>query len=441
MSVALNLNPAPPWTVLVFPAVTEVAAEIAQSLRYTKEVHALIGASSDTAAATHGAFQAHLPVPHVTDPAWPAAFRHVVESVRPDFIFPAHDDALVALADPALGLDATVIGPDQGLAEITRSKGATYRALRHATKTPRVIPLEEINAALYPLFAKPDRGEGSRGAMRIDSDVALDFALAAGSDLVMEYLPGPEYTVDCFSDSRVGLLYAFGRTRTRVRSGISVDSRTPPHQERFWRIAAEISEVLTMRGPWFFQLRESATGELCVLEVAVRIAGTMALSRGRGVNLPLIALYERAGMTPRIHPLSAQLSVQRTLSEKFVVDALIDHIYVDLDDTLLVRGRLNAELVYVLALARDRSIPITLITRHAADPERTVADHGIRALFSSIVHLPMDVPKSSAIEKPDSAFFVDDSFREREEVRSAGVDWVIDCSMLGTLEAAVRTVA
>jgi carbamoyl-phosphate synthase large subunit len=436
----VTASPTPPWKVLVFPAVTEVAAEIARSLEFAKEVEGLIGASADAQAAVHDRFDAHVEVPHVSDPRWSAAIKHLVGTVQPDFIFPAHDDALVALTSPDLGLRIPVIGPDHATAQLTRSKSATYRVLAGVVRTPKVVRPREFVSCSYPLFAKPDQGEGSRGAMRIDSDVSLEFALESGSTLITEYLPGPEYTIDCFSDSRAGLLYAFARTRTRVRNGISVDSRPVNKQERFWRIAEKVSRGVPMRGPWFLQVRESEAGDLCLLEIAGRIAGTMGLSRARGVNLPLLALYERAGVTPRIHPLTEAIAVQRPLAEIFVVEAPVEHIYVDLDDTLIVRGRLNARLVHILALARDRSIPITLITRHSADPERTVTEHGVRELFSSIAHVQRGVPKSSVIPNRLASFFVDDSFQEREEVRAAGVVWAIDCSMLGVLEAAVRGV-
>jgi hypothetical protein len=43
----------------------------------------------------------------------------------------------------------------------------------------------------FPVFAKPDQSQGSRGAVLVHDPTELAAALAAGSDLLMEYLPVP----------------------------------------------------------------------------------------------------------------------------------------------------------------------------------------------------------------------------------------------------------
>ena len=57
------------------------------------------------------------------------------------------------------------------------------------------------------------------------SAVALDAAIThLNAPIVCEYLPGEEYTVDCFSDREHGLLFAGARVRRRTRNGISVNT-------------------------------------------------------------------------------------------------------------------------------------------------------------------------------------------------------------------------
>ena len=86
--------------------------------------------------------------------------------------------------------------------------------------------------------------------------------------LVMEYLPGREYTVDCFTNSEGRLVYCKGRTRNRIKSGISVNA-TFCHHPKFAEYAHLINNKLNQVGAWFFQLKESADGEEPVIDPKV----------------------------------------------------------------------------------------------------------------------------------------------------------------------------
>ena len=59
----------------------------------------------------------------------------------------------------------------------------------------------------------------------------------------MEYLPGRELTVDCFSDRERGVLFARARPRERTRAGISMATRTEPD-----RVSAASTRERSRRG-------------------------------------------------------------------------------------------------------------------------------------------------------------------------------------------------
>ena len=252
----------------------------------------MLGAGSAADGRGPFAFVEWVELPDVTDPGWIDALRIAVESHGIDVVIPAHDDVLVALAARREDVPAEVIAPSAATCVLTRSKRATYERLRGVVPVPRVLdtgaPIE------FPAFAKPDRGEGSRGAMVVNDQQELALAVAAGSDLVMELLPGDELTVDCFSSKEEGLLFARARTRGAIRNGISGRSRSLGERSDVTRLASCISDELELRGPWFFQLRENASGVLTLLEVAPRIAGTSAVHRVVGVNFALLAIYRAA---------------------------------------------------------------------------------------------------------------------------------------------------
>ena len=61
---------------------------------------------------------------------------------------------------------------------------------------------------LLPI-SKPDQGNGSKGAVLVDSPAQLDSLRDRIETLMIsEYLPGAEFTVDCFTDRHGVLRYS-----------------------------------------------------------------------------------------------------------------------------------------------------------------------------------------------------------------------------------------
>src|SRR4030095_2061513 len=137
---------------------------------------------------------------------------------------------------------------------ITRSKTRTYRHLQGVVPVPSLYP--DFRAVpRYPVFVKPDKGQGSQHTHIVQDENRLHLLLAERGDYVVaEYLPGEEFTIDCFSHRTLGLLYCAGRCRVRTRNGISMSSRfAPEDQDIFEQYARAISTKLVFHGAWFFQ--------------------------------------------------------------------------------------------------------------------------------------------------------------------------------------------
>jgi len=107
-------------------------------------------------------------------------------------------------------------------------------------------------------------------------------------------------------------------------------------------------------------------------------------------------------------------------------------LYVDLDDTLLVNGRVNVQLVSLLFQCINNRKKIVLLTRHRGDLNHILAKYHLSGLFDEIIHLGEDENKSSCIKGPD-AIFVDDSFAERMDVSERCNIPTFDCSMIEML--------
>jgi hypothetical protein len=421
-----------PWRVLVFPGATEIALEIRQALAWRKEIQ-LFSAGAVVSSHAPFVFAHHYDVPPVDQNDWLQALRQVVLAQRITHIFPAHDDALLALAENASTLGAKLVSSPVETCRITRSKSATLRLLRDVVPTPALFNrVEDVSA--FPVFVKPDVGQGSQRTSTAHDREELDSLLARDPDrLVLEHLPGAEYTIDCFSDRERGLLYSAGRERRRMRSGIAMNS-VFVNNPQFSDYAARITDTLALYGAWFFQVKTDVNGVLKLLEVAPRIGGTSALSRVRGVNLPLLSIYESERVGVCVAPTDISVEIDRALVNRYRHNLAYSTLYVDFDDTIVVHGRINTDLIKLLYQAFDRGVRLVLLTRHTGDMDTTLSRYRLKGLFDQVIQLRMDQQKAAFISATD-AILIDDSFAEREQVRaqcgipvmdSGGVELLMD---------------
>jgi hypothetical protein len=416
--------------VLVLPGGTEIGLEVRRSLADLKEI-ALAGAGAP--ADRHGpfAYRRWATVPSVTEPGWQDALNAAIERFAIDFVFPGHDDALLALAEHADAIAARVVTSPVATCRLTRSKRATYAALAPVVPVPRVY--EDATAVdAFPVFVKPDAAQGSQGAMLVRDAGALERAVAGGSDLIMEYLPGEELTVDCFSDRERGLLFARARPRVRTRAGISMSSHTVAGDPVIRELAEAIDGRLDLHGAWFFQLREDASGRLRLLEVAPRAAGTSAVHRVTGVNFALLSIYEQLRVPVAIAANAGSVELDRALANRYRHDLRYGTVYVDLDDTLVVRDAVNTSLVAFLYQCLNAGHRLVLLTRHRGDLEQTLSRFRLHGLWDQVVRVGDAEAKADYIAEAD-AILIDDSFRERAEAQERRGIATFDASMLELL--------
>jgi hypothetical protein len=403
--------------ILIFPCGTEIGLEIHRSLSQSTHVETF-GANS--VEPNHGAFvfKNYGPLlPLAYDPLFlPQMFSYVKEHGI-DYVYPAHDDVLLTLARHAADLGCDIIGPPCETCELFRSKSATYARFAGLIPVPRLYePMDERTP--LPLFLKPDRGEGSRGTMLVHS--TEEWAAALDTDptlLSMEYLPGAEYTVDCFTDRHGNLRFAGARERVRASCGISTHTK-PVHDVLFSETAAAINEMVPLRGAWFFQMKRNQQGRPVLLEAAPRVSGGMGLYRNLGVNLPLLSVYDRLGLDVDVQPNGYNIVMDRALISRFDINIVYDHVFIDLDDTLLREDGVAPLIAAFLFQCRNKKKKLHLLTRHTGDVEQTLTKYALCGLFDTVTAVEPGASKSAVIPHQD-AIFIDDSHAERKEVREA----------------------
>jgi hypothetical protein len=407
--------------VLVYPCGTEIGLEIYRAAK--RSIHfELIGGSSSY---DHGRFvyEYHIDnLPFITDDSTSeevAKFNEMIKVYNIDFIYPAMDGVLYKFTEYRELLNCTLIAPNIDTAIITRSKKKTYNFLKESIKVPQIFDFNDSHLK-YPLFAKPDVGQGSNNTQLIRNRRDLEYYIRENGTegvLLLEYLPGSEYTIDCFTNDEGELVYAGGRSRKRVKNGISVNAVEEKNTE-FLRIAEIINSKIQQKGGWFFQLKKDSHGELSLLEVASRIAGTSSFTRNLGVNLPLLTLHLFNGNTiDSVLINNYHMELDRALYNKFTNDIKYCHVYLDYDDTLIVNGKVNTQIIAFLYQCINEHIPISLITKHEGNLEEELKLYRLTDLFDEIIHIKAGEEKYSFIKAKDS-IFIDDSYEERLKVKN-----------------------
>ena len=165
---------------------------------------------------------------------------------------------------------------------------------------------EELRPRCAELCVKPAQGVYGLGFKRIREDCTAYELYAGGSPfqidlpslrrllaqeaefptlLLMEYLPGREYSVDCLAD-RGRLRCAVARRKSaRAGAGQVIDDRADLR-----RACAEIARGFELNGFVNIQFRENGAGDLRALEVNPRLSGGVAMACLAGPNLPYLGL-------------------------------------------------------------------------------------------------------------------------------------------------------
>ncbi|WBM72182.1 ATP-grasp domain-containing protein [Buttiauxella sp. WJP83] len=420
--------------ILVFPCGSEVGLEIHKSLNFSTHFM-LFGGSS---VSDHGAFvyKNYIDtIPFVDDPGFIEKLNRIIEEKKIDFIIPAHDSVVLRLSqESAAGrLQCKVVTSSLSACEITRSKRKTYDFFKDSIPTPHVYKVGQLpDHYALPVFLKPDIGQGSKGTHLANSLADIDFYLHKDPTLmVIEYLPGKEFTIDCFTDRNGTLLFSEARERVRISNGISVSS-VVVHDIRFAQLAKTINRMISLRGAWFFQVKENAENELVLMEIATRIAGTMGLARCKGVNLVLLSLFDAMDYDIDIFENNQTVIIDRALENKYKHNINYRHVYLDFDDLVIFENKVNPVIMAFVYQCINKNIQIHLLTKHQGNLDASLKKYRLESVFDNIICLNKDDAKHNYIKQND-AIFIDDSFAERKAVHDNCQIPVFDSHMIESL--------
>lgn len=418
--------------IAIFPAGTEIGLEINRALKYSTHLE-IYGFTSlkNHSEYVYSNYVGGLPL--YTDDSFINELNYYIEKHKIDFIFPAHDDVQLFLTENADKIKSFIITTDIETVKVCRSKIETYKYFYNESFIPKIYSNKQSVDA-FPVFIKPDIGQGARGAKVVKNMIELENAIYENQRIVIcEYLPGEEYTIDCFTDFNRNLRACKFRNRKRIKTGISVNSQMLSMDKEVIQIANIINKKLKFNGAWFFQLKIDKNDKYKLLEIAPRVSGTMGLSRNTGINYSLLTIFNIMKIPVSIIENKYNIEVDRAFINRYKTDIEYDTVYLDLDDTLIVNNKVNNFLIMFLYQIVNKQKKIILLTKHKEDTKVTLSKFKICTdLFNEIIHIKNDDEKSKYIIR-NKAIFIDDSFSERYKVaQNTGIP-VFDCSEVEAL--------
>jgi hypothetical protein len=397
--------------VLIFPAGEINSIELHDALSTCVNIR-LYGASSIE---RHGkyVFKNYISgIPFISDNNFFTEFNKLISENGIDVVFPTHDTVAEYFSAHQDEINAKIITSDSQTAAVCRDKKLTFDIFSGEDFCPRIYqkPCE------FPVFIKPRKGQGSVGAKLLEQYEEIDL----DKYVICEYLPGEEYTVDCLTDKNGELKAILPRLRKRVFGGVSVSGQSESVTDEITHIAQTINSKLKFLGLWYFQIKKAIDATFKLLEISARCAGTMCLSRARGVNLPLLSVYVAMGREIDVFENPYSVIMDRTLISRYKIDYKYRKVYIDFDDTIIVADKVHLPAVWFLYQCKNDGIETILLTRHDHDHDDTTAEvlakYKIDAsLFNEIISVRENESKSEKIN-PKNAIFIDNAYAERKTV-------------------------
>lgn len=293
---------------------------------------------------------AYYPVPRGDDPQYIDVLLDICKKESVDVVLPIMSVELNGLAKnrakfEAIGTKVSV--SDEAALEIANDKLKLFDYMKNqglpCAEYKAVHSVEELEESAiqfgYPekrVCVKATNGSGSRGFRILDETRSrfhmymhekpsacyirlremkeiLSEADKFPELLVMEYLPGNEYTVDLLAD-RGKVLYNCCRKSLGMENSIMLNSIVENNQQVL-EICKAVTERLGLEGNIGFDLLERQDGTPFVVECNPRITAGIPVFRMAGVNLPYLNIKRLLGETLPICELKTGKVVRRRWME------------------------------------------------------------------------------------------------------------------------------
>lgn len=219
--------------------------------------------------------------------AYSAALKQMVADWKIEAILPTVGEELLFVREALEGVEVKIMVSPQSSLEICHDKRKQYAWM--AEHFPQyMVPWSTADQAddmMWATFAKPAFGRGGRGCRKITMKELelLKQDPKASETIVMEELPGTEWTVDAFiaQDGTVPLIVP--RERLALSGGISLKGRTVKREDVI-QATRDVVSRMGLRGPICIQWKADATGQPKFVEINPRLSGGLTITAASGAD-------------------------------------------------------------------------------------------------------------------------------------------------------------
>ena len=257
------------------------------------------------------------PVPPIADPEYVPTLQALGERHGVVGVIPLTDLDLEVLArarDQGL-LPAIVPGVDTVRA--TFDKYETHLLLKRLglPSPPTVLPGDVVEH--FPVMVKPRWGSGARSIHRADDRTAADFFVGYVEEptMIQRLMDGPEFSIDCLSDTDGRCLNAIPRSMLESRGGESIKGTVIADPELI-DLGRTVVEALGVRGPCTIQAFRDRDIGLGITDVNTRFGGAFpapmyAALPGRTYPELLVRLARGEEIQPHVGEFRAGITFTR----------------------------------------------------------------------------------------------------------------------------------
>lgn len=315
------------------------APGVIKSLRSASETNIeIIGVDASVNAIGASLSDYFYTIPKAADDNFISEILNICKSEKIDVILPLVTKELLKLSikkQRFLDIGTIVSVSDYSNLVVANNKGKLLQMLeKKGISIPKYEiagTAETLKKAIYqlgypeqPVCFKPTVSNGSRGFRILDPNInrvqmlfnekpnstyiimndlisILEHANEIPEIIVMEYLPGKEYSVDVLADNGK-VITAIPRLREATVSGITTRGVVVKESDVI-EYASKVVFELGLHGNIGVQIRRNINNEPNILEINPRIQGTIVHCLGAGVNLPYLAIKLGLGMPIEPHEL------------------------------------------------------------------------------------------------------------------------------------------
>lgn len=291
---------------------------------------------------------AYYQVPPVTDPSYCDVILDICKKEQVDIYFPNISAELNIVAKRVeefkeIGVIVSISNMES--VDISNNKLRTYQMLQKAgISVPKFYAVHSVEDFIEgcrymgypdkPVCIKIANGSGSRGVRIIDAKksrydifvkekpnsfyTSYDDMLSILREpehldemMLVEYMPGNEYTVDLLAENGE-VLYMVGRENVVSLMSIAQVSILAP-DESAYNISKAIVKLLNMDGNVGFDFMRNEKGEAVLMDINPRQTATLSVIAAGGVNLPYLRIKQLLGEElPQCSPIYGTRLKRRT---------------------------------------------------------------------------------------------------------------------------------